>query len=306
MADTGKVVPLERAAAGGPRARVPLSDALPGRVRLRREVAPPDAYAIVDVETTGTDPAVDEIVSLAIVRLDPDGAETARFATLVRPSRPIPAEATAVHGITDDDLAHAPAFRDLAPTVLGLLDGAVFGAHNAAFDLAMLQHAFADVGVELRPVGLACTLEAFRLLEPLAESHRLESICARHGIVLDDAHEALGDVVATAALVRLLLARGIAPESVELDHGAYLRLRARGDTRPASEPQIRRVFGLARAAGLLRPDGTVDRDAVLSLVERVTGVRDVDGLTREQVQDVFDALEARIGEHTTLAAASGA
>ena len=70
-----------------------------------------------------------------------------------------------------------------------------------------------------------------------------------------------------------------------------MRLRSRGDTRPASEPQIRRVFGLARSAGLLRSDGGVDSDRVVELVERVTGTADVDALTRAQVQDVYDALE---------------
>ncbi len=77
---------------------------------------------------------------------------------------------------------------------------------------------------------------------------------------------------------------------MELDH-AFLRLRSRGDTRPASERQIRRVFGLARSAGLLFPTGDVDRSQVLALVERVSGTADVDSLTREQVQDVYDALE---------------
>lgn len=278
----------------------------PGRVARRGEVAPPLAYAVVDVETTGTDPETDEVVSLAVVRLDPDGVETARYATLVRPSRPIPAEATAVHGITDADVATAPALADIAPRLLALLEGAVFAAHNAPFDLAMLRRGLAAVGLAYRPVGVACTLDAFRLLEPLASSHRLEAICARHEIVLEDAHEALGDVVATAALVRLLLARGLAPETVELDHAAYMRLRSRGDMRPASEPQIRRVFGLARSAGLLRPDGSVDRDAVLALVERVTGTPEVDALTREQVQAVYDELEQELDRHSDLAPAASA
>ena len=114
----------------------------------------------------------------------------------------------------------------------------------------MLQHAFAREGIEYRPGAVACTLEAFRLLEPLADNHRLQSICDRRGIALADAHEAMSDVLATAALLRVLLDEGIAPETVELDHSAFMRLRSRGDTRPASEPQIRRVFGLARSAGL--------------------------------------------------------
>ena len=77
---------------------------------------------------------------------------------------------------------------------------------------------------------------------------------------------------ATVALLHVLLDEGIAPETVELDHSAYMRLRSRGDTRPASEPQIRRVFGLARSAGSLLLDGTADREQVAALVVRVTGV----------------------------------
>ena len=134
----------------------------------------------------------------------------------------------------------------------------------------MLQHAFARAGIEYRPAGTACTLEAFRLLEPLADNHRLQSICERRGIALEGAHEALSDVLATAELLRVVLEEGIAPETVELDTSAYMRLRSRGDTRPASEPQIRRLFGMARSAGLRRPDGSVDRDQVVALVDRVS------------------------------------
>lgn len=279
---------------------------LPGSVLRRAEAPAPAAYAVVDCETTGTDPAVDEIVSLAILRLDADGVETTRTTSLVRPSRPIPPEATAVHGIGDDDVARAPRFADIAADVLALLDGAVFVAHNAAFDLGMLQHAFARTGADYRPAGVACTLDAFRLLEPRERSHRLESICERHGIALGGAHEALGDVVATVALLRVLLAEGLAPETVQLDHLAYMRLRSRGDTRPASEPQVRRVFGLARAAGILAPDGSVDRDRVVALVERVAGAGDVDSLTREQVQDVYDELELLIEQRAASARAATA
>jgi len=270
------------------------SGVLPGRVSRRGKVPVPAAYAVFDCETTGTTPGDDEIVSLALVRLDPAGKEVARYARLVRPSRSIPAEATVVHGIGDEDVAAAPRFAGIAPDLLALLDGAVFVAHNAPFDLAMLRHAFAAAGIEYRPPGVACTLAAFRLLEPLAGGHGLEAICARHGIVLDEAHDARGDVLATVELLRLLLAAGIAPETVELDRQALWRLRSRGDTRPASQGQIRRVFGLARSAGLLAPGGGVDRDRVVSLVECVTGSGDVDALTREQVQDVYDALEALI------------
>ena len=225
---------------------------------------------------------------------------------LVRPSRPIPAEATAVHGISDGDVEQAPRFAQIAPALLALLGEAVFVAHNASFDLGMLRHAFGRESIEYRPGATACTLEAFRLLEPLADNHRLQTICDRRGVVLADAHDAMSDVLATTALLRVLLDEGIAPETVELDHNAYMRLRSRGDNRQASEPQIRRVFGLARSAGLVLPDGAADREQVAALVFRVTGVTDVDALTRAQVQDVYDALEELIQQQPALAPAVSA
>jgi hypothetical protein len=170
----------------------------------------------------------------------------------------------------------------------------------------MLQHAFAQVGIDYRPTAAACTLEAFRLVEPLADNHRLQSICERHGIVLDEAHDAMSDVLATVALLGVLLDRGLAPETVDLDEAAYHRLRARGDTRPASDPQIRRVFGMARSAGLLRPDGGVDRDRVVELVERAAGTADVESLTRAQVQDVYDALDELAAQRAAIAPAASA
>jgi DNA polymerase III epsilon subunit family exonuclease len=257
---------------------------IPGHLRRRDEVPTVAAYTVFDCETTGTEPDRDEIVSLAVLRLTREGVETAGFARLVRPSRPIPAEATAVHGISDADVVLAPRFAEIAGEVLRVLDGAVFVAHNAPFDLAMLQHAFARAGVDYRPVAVACTLDAFRLIEPLASDHRLESICKRRGIRLADAHDASNDVLATASLLRLLLDEGIAPETVQLDHEAFMRLRSRGDTRPASAAQVRRVFALGYAAPL-------DRDGIVALVARTTGTTDLDALTREQVQDVYDALE---------------
>ena len=110
---------------------------------------------MVDVETTGTSVEADEIVSLAVLRLDADGRELERFASLVRPAGPIPAEATAVHGIDDAAVRGAPTFAELAPELRALLEGAVFVAHNADFDLPLVQHAFARAGARYLPTGVA-------------------------------------------------------------------------------------------------------------------------------------------------------
>jgi DNA polymerase III epsilon subunit family exonuclease len=264
---------------------------LPGQFKRRGATPRPSGYAVFDCETTGVRPGVDEIVSLALVLLDPDGARTGELSSLVRPSRPIPAEANAVHGLRDEDVADAPSFAELAEELLTVLDGQVFVAHNTDFDLEMLRHAFRRAGLDYRPAGVACTLQAFRLLEPLADSHRLVAICERHGITLTDAHHAGSDVLAASALVQLLLAMNIAPESVAFDPEAFMRLRSCGDTRPASEAQVRRVFALARAAGLTEPSGRTDRGRVSALIFEVAGIDEPDRLNREQVQSVYQALE---------------
>jgi DNA polymerase III epsilon subunit-like protein len=273
----------------------------PGVLRRRSEVPVPSGYAVFDCETTGTDPDADEIVEFALVILDRDGVETGQFSSLVRPSGPIPEDATAIHGISNADVVDAPAFAALAGRLLGLLEGRVFVAHHASFDLAMLQGGFKAAGLAYRPAGVACTLDAFRVLEPLAGDHRLGTLCTRHGVALD-AHDATSDALATAALVRVLLEHDLAPESARLDLDAFMRLRTRGDTRPASEPQVRRVFALARVAGITGADGRADRTKVCELVLRMAGVDEPDLLTREQVQNVYDELDRLIAENERQAA----
>ncbi|HSS73925.1 MAG TPA: 3'-5' exonuclease [Gaiellaceae bacterium] len=274
----------------------------PGEIRRRGNIPTSAGYAVFDCETTGTDPERDEIVSFALVLLDPDGNETGRFGSVVRPSCAIPEEASAIHGIRDADVADAPTLAELAGQLLERLDGRVFVAHNASFDLTMLRCALRTAGLEYRPPAVACTLDAFRVLEPLAREHRLEAICAHQGVQLAGAHDAMRDAEATAALVKALLDLDLAPESARLDLDAFMRLRTRGDTRPASEPQIRRVFALARIAGLAGSDGRADRGKVCELILQVAGVDEPDRLTREKVQDVYDELERLITENDRQAA----
>ena len=123
----------------------------PGELCRRGEVPTSAGYAVFDCETTGTDPERDEIVSFALVLLDPDGDETGRFGSLVRPSCPIPEEASAIHGIRDADVADAPTFAELAGRLLELLGGRVFVAHNASFDLTMLARRPPDCRTRVPP-----------------------------------------------------------------------------------------------------------------------------------------------------------
>ena len=109
----------------------------------------------LDTETTGLDAGA-EIVEIAV--LDRHGAVL--FESLVKPVVPVPDEAIAVHGITNEDLAQAPAWPEVATVLDGLVAGRVLVAHNAVFDKRMLSQS-SDRHRLPAPTGASweCTLE---------------------------------------------------------------------------------------------------------------------------------------------------
>ncbi|HLI94238.1 MAG TPA: 3'-5' exonuclease, partial [Puia sp.] len=96
-------------------------------------------YAIVDIETTGGYAANNAITEVAIVLHD-GNREVKRYETLVRPGQSIPRYIQALTGITDEMVAEAPAFGEIAPVVHEWLKDAVFVAHNVNFDYSFLKH----------------------------------------------------------------------------------------------------------------------------------------------------------------------
>jgi DNA polymerase-3 subunit epsilon len=108
------------------------------------------------------------------------------------------------------------------------LDGRVFVAHNADFDLGFIRHHAAACGVELPNLPVLCTLALSRSLDPGFErSHRLGDLCVQYGIALERAHDALEDALATAALLPYLIAEsGITDVETLLRAGAPVPRRS--------------------------------------------------------------------------------
>jgi DNA polymerase-3 subunit epsilon len=118
--------------------------------------------AVLDLESTGVDPARDRIVEVAVLKLTP-GAEPIRFRRLVNPGVPIPPSASAVHGIRDEDVAERPRFAAVAPRLARLLvDADLAGFGLTTFDLPLLLAEFARAGIRF-PLGGRAVVDVLRL-----------------------------------------------------------------------------------------------------------------------------------------------
>ena len=172
------------------------------------------SYTVFDTETTGLDPSAgDEIIQLGAVRIvNGRLLRHENFDQFVDPCRPLPAAATAIHGITEDMVAGQPTATRVLPNFHRFCEDTVLVAHNAAFDMRFLQLKEGASGVHFtQPVLDTLLLSA--VIHPNHDSHRLEAIAERFGIPIIGRHTALGDAIVTGEafirMIPLLKAQGI-------------------------------------------------------------------------------------------------
>lgn len=160
-------------------------------------------YAIIDIETTGGQPAQDKITEIAIFIHDGEKVVD-QFNTLINPQRPIPFFITQLTGITDEMVQEAPKFYEVAKEIVQLTEGKIFVAHNVRFDYSFLKKEFADLGFTYQRKTL-CTVRLSRSLIPGLPSYSLGKLCKSINIDLQMRHRAIGDAEATAQLFDKLL-----------------------------------------------------------------------------------------------------
>lgn len=158
-------------------------------------------FVLLDLETTGGNPVHDRITEIAAVRIE-NGQEVARWSTLVHPGTSIPSFIQNLTGITDDMVADAPRFPEVAPQLLEILEGAVLVAHNVRFDHGFLLNEFARLECTLQ-VKTLCTVRLSRKLYPQHRGHGLDAIMLRHGLRTQARHRAMGDVDVVQAWLQL-------------------------------------------------------------------------------------------------------
>jgi len=171
-------------------------------------------YTVFDTETTGLDPSHgDEIISASAIRIV-NGRLLRQeiFDQLVNPRRPLPAASTLIHGILPEMLENQPTIEQVLPVFFRFTEGTVLVAHNAAFDMRLLQMKEAQTGIKFsNPVLDTLLLSA--ALHPNYKNHSLEAIAERLGINVIGRHTSLGDAILTGEvflkLIPLLAEQGI-------------------------------------------------------------------------------------------------
>lgn len=159
-----------------------------------------------DLETTGTNVTRDRIVEISIIKVYPDGREEERTRR-INPEMPIPAEATAIHHITDEDVANEPTFRQLSKSLAEMFaDSDIAGFNSNRFDIPLLMEEFNRVGIvlDLSRARFVDVQTIYHKLEPRNLTAAYRYYCGKN---LEDAHSASADTRATLEVLKAQLDR---------------------------------------------------------------------------------------------------
>src|SRR3954454_5706668 len=158
-------------------------------------------FVAIDVETTGLEAGTDEIIEVAAVKFTGDTVlET--FQKLIKPHHSLPLKIARLTNISDEMLADAPRFSEVAPELVRFVKSYPLVGHSVGFDLKMLQ----AQGMRF-PQPAYDTFDLATLLMPRAPAYRLSALAAAIGITHEEAHRALADADATRQVFLHLLKR---------------------------------------------------------------------------------------------------
>ena len=168
-----------------------------------------------DLETTGTDIASDRIVEISVVKVMPDGEQIIRTRR-INPEMPIPAEATAVHHITDEDVKDCPTLRQVAKSLREFMVGCDFcGFNSNRFDLPLLAEEFLRAGVEVDFFDKAKYVDVQNIFHKKEERTLVAAYRFYCGKELEAAHSADADTMATYEVLMAQLEKYDIPTDVD-------------------------------------------------------------------------------------------
>jgi DNA polymerase-3 subunit epsilon len=170
------------------------------------EISIKNPLVFIDLETTGIDVVNDRIVELSALKILPNGKQELKTRR-VNPTIPIPAEATAVHGISDDDVKNEPTFKEMAKSLAQFLEGCDLAGFNSnKFDFPLLAEEFlrADVDFDFRKRKFIDVQTIFHKMEKRTLEAAYKFYCDKD---LVGAHSAEADTIATFEVLKSQLDR---------------------------------------------------------------------------------------------------
>lgn len=159
-----------------------------------------------DLETTGTDPAKDRIVELALIKIHPDGKRE-RYVKRVNPGMPIPKSSSDIHGITDEDVKDSPLFKHIARELYEWMHNCDLGGYNSSkFDLPLLAEELlrAGINVDFTERHMIDVQQIFFKMEARTLSAAYSFYCNKE---MQNAHSAEADILATIEVLESQLDR---------------------------------------------------------------------------------------------------
>ncbi|TAK62271.1 MAG: WYL domain-containing protein [Bacteroidetes bacterium] len=162
-------------------------------------------FLVIDVETTGLSPDKnDRVCEIAAIKVC-SGAIIESFGTIVNPRRMISPGAFKVNQITNEMLATAPYFEDIADKLNGMLEGAIIAGYNVPFDVSFIQHEFRLCGFPGLQNSIVDVLPLARQLLPGLGKYPQENVARVVGIPFPVKHRALEDTFVTAQLLMFFI-----------------------------------------------------------------------------------------------------
>lgn len=235
-----------------------------------------DSYVCIDLETTGLDPKRDKIIEIGAVKVE-HNMIAEEWETFVNPNRKLEERIVELTGIHDEQLRDAPLITDILPELLGFLGDHILLGHSVLFDYSFVKKAAVNERLTFERQGIDTLKIARKYLTEL-ESRSLGYLCRYYGIA-HNAHRALEDAKATAALYRKLAERFYETEEAEGEKSLFrpkpLIYQVKRDT-PLTIPQKEQLYKLA------------DRHKLILDYE-------IDSLTRSEANRKIDQLLAEYG-----------
>lgn len=160
-------------------------------------------YVVVDLETTGNDKDA-RMIQFSAVIIEKNQIID-QYTSFVNPGIPIPPFIEELTGITDETVADAPSFDEIAATIFDLFQDSIFVAHNVPFDRGFLTTELTNAGYPSLELQAIDTVELTKILLPSASSYKLNDLSDQFGIVHLNPHQADSDALATANIFLILL-----------------------------------------------------------------------------------------------------